>query len=306
MCKAERYGDALDLASYFFVEHKMIPVRYSFNRILKALFEDSSKFQARTTLLGIKRLAQDGEFDEAMYPSYTRNYSYPIRKGFWPFGKGLDVSNSLIRGFLDLGDFEEAHKLFEALKVRDGYYNLGNTAKFMEYWLKQGIMKVIDGEPTGTHALLQVLLDYGKKTEAWELFDHLLDDDSKKVIFRCDTDTLNLMVNECFKMGRFYAAIHTFKRVRPHKMKRQCQQQEKLYQNIIARFCEVGLLYEAERFFAEMRSLNTINPDVSSYTTLMDAYIKAGRVEDVVRISNQMIDHFLGHVAQLSLEPLQI
>jgi pentatricopeptide repeat protein len=43
-----------------------------------------------------------------------------------------------------------------------------------------------------------------------------------------------------------------------------------------------------------------VPPDVFTYTTMIDAYLKAGKTEDALRISNKMVDAFLGQVAWLA------
>lgn len=299
MCKAKRYKDALDLIRYFFNEHKMIPPKGSFNHVLKGVLDDSSN--TTTILLGVKRLAQAGSFDEAMDPFRIRCCVRWVDRV--PFGIHLDVSNSLIRGLLDIGEFKEALKLFGEIKIRDDHNRVAvASAIFMEYWFKKGkedeamecynnVLALVlrEIESTGAIALLEVLLKYDKKTQAWALFHHFLDMETPCL----DTETLcSTMVNECFKMGRFYAAIQTFKI--PWRLGASG------FRNIITRFCELGLLYEAEHFFAEMQRDLSIDPDVSTYTVLMEAYVKAGRVDDVLRISNHMVDASLCQVAKLS------
>ncbi|XP_010488025.1 PREDICTED: pentatricopeptide repeat-containing protein At3g60980, mitochondrial-like [Camelina sativa] len=316
MCKAERYRDALDLIQYFFNEQKMIPLEGSFNHVIKRVLDGSSN--ARTILLGVKRLAQAGSFDEAMDP-------FPMRCGLrslerLPFGVRLDVSNSLIRELLDLGRFKEALKLFGEINMREDHNRAAvASATFMEYWFKQGKeeaamdcynnllalelnrgpriffypgppMELTEIGSTGAIALLEVLLKYDKKTQAWALFHRLLDIQTPYF----DTDTLNpTMVNECFKMGWFNAAIQTFKILR--------RPEATDFRNIITRFCELGLFYEAEHFFAEMQQTQlSVDPDVSTFTVLMDAYVKAGRFDDVLRISNHMVDASLNQIAKLS------
>lgn len=61
---------------------------------------------------------------------------------------------------------------------------------------------------------------------------------------------------------------------------------------IIVRFCERGMASEVESLLAEMTS-----PDVATFITLIDAYIRAGRVDDDVRNFNKMIDVCLHKLA---------
>ncbi|XP_020886680.1 pentatricopeptide repeat-containing protein At3g60980, mitochondrial [Arabidopsis lyrata subsp. lyrata] len=300
MCKAKRYRDALDLIRYFFNEHKMIPPKGSFNHVLKGVLDDSSN--ATKTLLKVKRLAQAGSFDEAMDSVSVKGCMRQIK----PFGMCLDVSNSLIRELLDLGKFKEALKLFGEIKIKDDHNRAAvASATFMEYWFKKGkedeamecynnllATKLTKIESTGSIALLKVLLKYDKKTQAWALFHHLVDSDRQTKYEFVDSDKLNpIMVNECFKMGQIHAAIQTFKIP-------MADPDASGLRNIITCFCELGLLKEADHFFAKMP--RDCTPDVSTYKALMDAYVKAGRVDDILQISNHMVDASLSQVAKVS------
>lgn len=56
-----------------------------------------------------------------------------------------------------------------------------------------------------------------KKTEAWTVLEKVLDSEE---MHNLDSDTLNIMVNECFKMGRFNQTIfHNFNTVKALKLK---------------------------------------------------------------------------------------
>ncbi|CAA7012806.1 unnamed protein product [Microthlaspi erraticum] len=304
MCKARRYRDALDLIRYFFKEHKMVPPQGSFCHLLKGVLDDSSN--AALTLHWVKRLAQAGCFENA--------------SAMAPFAMRLEVSHILIRGLLDRGDLEEARKLFAEIKLSADMnssirYGTGHNrlalagATFMEYWFKQGkeeeamewysnlsATELQDIQTPGAIALVEVLLKYDKKTQAWALFHALSDSSSDTPHYHhVDKSKLNtIMVNECFKMGRLHTAILTFKTPFSHPYPEASG-----YGNIITRFCELGWLSEAEYFLEEMR-MNRINADLSTYKALMDAYVKAGRVDDVHRISNHMVDAFLNQVAKHS------
>jgi len=61
--------------------------------------------------------------------------------------------------------------------------------------------------------LLEVLLRHGRETEAWALFDAMLDDHTPPTFQAVNSDTFNLMVNECFRLGKVSEALETFKKV---------------------------------------------------------------------------------------------
>ncbi|XP_019082358.1 PREDICTED: pentatricopeptide repeat-containing protein At3g60980, mitochondrial-like [Camelina sativa] len=180
------------------------------------------------------------------------------------------------------------------------------TSAFMEYWFEQGngeeaikcynivkqLVKV--REATTVNTLLDLLLKYGRKTEAWSLFNEVLHSEELRDF---NQDTLNIMVNECFKMGQFDQAIQTFNKVKASKLKYTLVS---CYRNIITRFYERDMLLEAEQFFEELCLDRLAYPDVSIYTTMIDAYLKAGRTVDALRTSDRMVDAFLGRVAWLA------
>jgi len=141
---------------------------------------------------------------------------------------------------------------------------------------------------------LALFLKYGKKKEAWSLFDEVLYSEEMK---NMGEYTLNIMVNECFKIGRFDQAIQIFYKTKALKLKNP---DVTCYRNIITTLNKQGVLFEAEYFFEEMCSDRLVPPDVFTYTTMIDAYLKAGKTEDALRISNKMVDAFLGQVAWLA------
>ncbi|KAL1225230.1 Pentatricopeptide repeat-containing protein [Cardamine amara subsp. amara] len=124
-------------------------------------------------------------------------------------------------------------------------------AEFVDYWFKQGndekameIYRTLTtrapGEvmyATSGNTLLRILLKHGKKYEAWALF---FED-----ISSYDSETINMMVNECFEMGKFKEAMDTFK---------LGDSFAPCYRNIIDRFCERGMMCEAEDLFDKMWS----------------------------------------------------
>lgn len=71
--------------------------------------------------------------------------------------------------------------------------------------------------------------------------------------------------------------------------------------NIISRFCEQGMLSEAESFFEEMRSKQFIVPDIPTYRLLLDAYANTGRFDDAERMVNLSVDANLKCIAKFRL-----
>ncbi|KAG2295937.1 hypothetical protein Bca4012_002638 [Brassica carinata] len=172
------------------------------------------------------------------------------------------------------------------------------TATFIEYWFKQRndeeaikwytslLGKRFVMNPVTGNILLRILLDYDKKTEAWALFDRMLDN-------QFNAETCNIMVNECFANSRFKEAVNTFKRVG-----NTVNDSQLCYRNIISRFCEQGMLSEAGAFFEDMCSKQFIIPDIPTYRILLDAYANRSRFDDAERIANLTVDANLKCIAK--------
>ncbi|KAF3547032.1 hypothetical protein DY000_02002530 [Brassica cretica] len=172
------------------------------------------------------------------------------------------------------------------------------TATFIEYWFKQRndeeaikwytslLGKRFVMNPVTGNILLRILLDYDKKTEAWALFDQMLDN-------QFNAETCNIMVNECFANSRFKEAVNTFKRVG-----NTVNDSQLCYRNIISRFCEQGMLSEAGAFFEDMCSKQFIIPDIPIFRILLDAYANASRFDDPERMANLTVDANLKCIAK--------
>lgn len=237
---------------------------------------------------------------------------------------GSSVLNHLIRGHLKDGDFTCAKRIFDVLKwklvsSRDAvafdlvYSFLGGDyneiaivkATFMEFWFEQGNDKEAMecyrtlapkdfrmNAKTG-NTLLQLFLKYGKITEAWTLFNQMLERRNNAQPSGFDSETCNMMVNECFKLGEISEAINTFDKVKTV----EDDESQLCYGNILARLCEQGMLPEAETYFAEMSSKQYLIPNIPSYRTMIDAYCKAARFDDAFRVLDRAVEAKLKCVA---------
>ena len=97
--------------------------------------------------------------------------------------------------------------------------------------------------PTTRNVLLEVLLKHGKKKEAMALFESTLDNHTPPTFQVVNSETFNIMVNECFKPGKFEEVIPTFKKVGTKSNSKAFQMDVAGY-NIIARFYENEMLIE--------------------------------------------------------------
>lgn len=96
-----------------------------------------------------------------------------------------------------------------------------------------------------------------------------------------NSDTFNIMVNECFKEGRISEAYDVFKKVGKTAKSKPLSMDVAGFNNMIIRYCENEMVDEAEKIYMELCG-KSLNPDVMSYRTLIDAYFKVGRVDDAL------------------------
>ncbi|CAH8392171.1 unnamed protein product [Eruca vesicaria subsp. sativa] len=314
MCEAKRYRDTFDLFHYFYNELKMGSTCHSPFYIIKALcdlgrLDDAIVFWRATSsqscpYLIIKGLVdEEGRLDEAV--CFVRKYKVPP----------LAWSN-VVSGFLKLGNHHVANQLLEEFESNTNSESeseapLVRLLTFIEHSFNQGkgeeakrcyesFMCNNKGDKGVVNVcgdvgkeLLKLLLKYGKKTEAWILFNRMLD--GFKMDFQClvsisvsknvDSETIDIMVGECFKEGveTFYKAKAKGAILKPVN-----------YRNVITCCCEQGMLSEAECLVAEYS-------DVHVYRALMNAYVKAGRVGDALQLANNMVD---GDLKKFALDML--
>lgn len=225
-------------------------------------------------------------------------------------GQGADslVYNNLISGFLNLENLDKANELFDELKERCLVYDGVVSATYMDWFFNKGKEKeamdsyksLLDRQfkmiPATCNVLLEVLLKHGRKTEAWVLFDQMLDNHTPPNFQAVNSETFNIMVNECFKLGKFEEAIATFKKVGTKMNSKPFAMDVAGYNNIIARYCENGMLSDAEALFTELNS-KSLSPDVNTYRTLIDAYLKVENIDNALNTFKRMVDAGLRVVA---------
>ncbi|XP_010431709.1 PREDICTED: pentatricopeptide repeat-containing protein At1g10270-like [Camelina sativa] len=312
MCEAKRYKDALYMYHYFFNESKMKPSCKSSNHIIKALCDLGRVDDALLLFHHIspgcvtydhltKGLVDAGRIDEALSL---------VRESVSGDSMSLAYRN-LVSGFLNLGKLDMAIQLLDEFKPHGWsreQYNERAMVKvaFVEHWLKQErdeeamqwYMSLVSNKyltvygDTG-NALLEVLFRYGKKTQAWELFNQMLDGFHRGCI-SVNSKTIDIMVKECFKEGQFMEGIETFEKVKAKTKDLRAAD----YTNLITRCCEQGMLAKAESLYAELSSDRCMRIDVSTYRAMMDAYIKAGRVDDALKTAKNMVDANLTKLSQ--------
>ncbi|KAL7601853.1 hypothetical protein Lser_V15G23823 [Lactuca serriola] len=341
MYRAKRYLDAIVHFTYFFKQSNIVPNVVSYNFLIvshcengevdKALqvyqhIKDNAPFTpSQVTFRYLtKGLIDAGRIDEAVSLLWTM---------IWD-GKGADshVFNNIISGYLNLDNLEKANEFFDELKFSCRVYDGIINATFMEWFFSKGKPKeamesyksLLDKKfkmvPATCNKLLEVLLKWEKKPEAEALFNSMLDTHNPPVFPAVNSDTFNIMVNECFKMGKGSEAYSVFKKVgKSPKSKKPLIDMDRErytdngiidsvfkkivhapmaksfsmdtmgYSNIIMRYCENDMIDDAEKMYVEMR-MKYLSPDVNIYKTLIDAYFNAGRIDKAIEKYTMMVD----------------
>ncbi|CAI8585711.1 unnamed protein product [Vicia faba] len=207
------------------------------------------------------------------------------------------VYNNMILGFLELGNLDKANELLDELKERCLVYDGVVKATYMDWFFNQRR----DKEAMGSYkslmdrqfrmisatCLLEVLLKHGKQKEAWELFDQMLYNHTPPNFQAVNSDTFNIIVNECFKR-KVDEVVSTFRKVGTKPNSKPFIMDVDGYRNIISRYCESGVLFEVEMLFQELCS-KSLSPHVPPHTVLIDGYLKADRIDEALGIFNKMV-----------------
>ncbi|CAE6078407.1 unnamed protein product [Arabidopsis arenosa] len=298
MCSAKRYDDAISLFNYFFNESQTLPNVLSCNLIMKAHCDQGHVDDAlelyrhilldgrlvpgiETYMILTKALVDAKRFDEACDLAGSMSCC------------SFMVYDILIRGFLDIGNFVKASQIFKELEGLDRKFPWREYHKaiaifnvsFVNYFFKQGkdeeameILATLEDaqvlKPIVGNRVLKVLVEHGKKTEAWELFEEMI-----KI---CDSETIDIMSEY------FIENTVPFERLRT-----TC------YRTMIASLCKHGRVLEAEKYFAEMFTDAEIftdvdgedllvGPDLSTFRAMINGYVKVGAVNDAIKTLNKL------------------
>ncbi|KAB2608259.1 pentatricopeptide repeat-containing protein [Pyrus ussuriensis x Pyrus communis] len=287
---AKRYNDAITLFHYFFNHSTIVPNIVSYNNLIN-IYCDEGRVDHETGLEVYRHIIANCPFSPSLvtYRHLTKGLvnagriseGVDLLREMLNKGHGADslVYNNLIKGFLHLENLEKAVEIFYELKERclvydgvvnstlmDWFFNRGKEKEAMESY-KSLLDRQFRMAPATCNVLLEVLLKYGKKKEAWDLFDQMLDNHTQPNFQALNSETFNIMVNECFKLGKCDEALATFKKVGTKVNSKPFSMDVAGYNNIVARYCENGMLPEAEILFAELSS-KSLAPDVTTHRTL--------------------------------------
>ncbi|KAL0720224.1 hypothetical protein Bca4012_034823 [Brassica carinata] len=310
LCEAKRYTDAYHLFHYFFNQSNIILSVDCCNHIVKALCDDGHAHVA----LQLHHHIRGGDDDHALLDYQTYRI---LTKALYLSGKydeALDLVKDIFSlnnpdeydsEFLDHKDFDKAWALCCEEFIsnnNDGYPTVTKTAvtvTLIEYHLSKGedekameIYTCLVAETSGKiedaskRPLLDVLFKYGKETEAWSLVEnHHLTDHSER---------LNLMMESffCYELRMTKEAFDTVKKVRQIQDFTMCKFNHAPYSNVITRCCEdENTLPHAKWILDEL--LFDHDPSaykISTFQEMINAYLKAGRLDDALDTANMMVD----------------
>ncbi|KAL8554052.1 hypothetical protein ACS0TY_002326 [Phlomoides rotata] len=310
MYRANRYSDAKALFQYFFRQFEIIPNIVSYNNLIVSHCESNEVDDALKVYEYI--------IENAPYSPSAVTYRH-LTKGLIDAGRiddaanllremllkghGADslVFNNVILGFLNLGNLEKANELFDELKGRCTVYDGVVNATFMDWFFNQGkpkeamesyrdlMAKDYRMVPATRNVLLETLLRHGKKKEAWDLFHDMLDDHTPPTFQAVNSDTFNMMVNECFKEGNVQMAKDVFVMAGKGVKSKPFQMDVAGFNNMMMRMCELELMDEAEQYYKQLCD-KSLSPDVNTYKIMIDAYIKVDRVDYMIEKYMKMVE----------------
>ncbi|KAL0387250.1 UNVERIFIED_CONTAM: Pentatricopeptide repeat-containing protein [Sesamum radiatum] len=310
MYRAKRYNDAKALFQYFFRQFNIIPNIVSYNNFIVSHCESN---EVEDALKVYEYILENAPYSPSAvtYRHLTKglidagriNDAVDLLREMLHKGHGADslVYNNVILGFLNLGNLEKANELFDELKERCTVYDGVVNATFMDWFFNQGkpreamesyrdlMARNYRMVPATRNVLLETLLRHGKKKEAWDLFHDMLDDHTPPTFQAVNSDTFNMMVNECFKEGKVEEAMDVFKRAGKGIKSKPFQMDVAGFNNMMARLCELEMMDEAEQYYKQLCD-KSLSPDVNTYKTLIDAYIKVDRVDNMLEKYTKMVE----------------
>ncbi|CAG7873569.1 unnamed protein product [Brassica rapa] len=309
MCQAKRFEQGIGLFHYFFNENNIVPNIASFNYVIKAFCELGRVDDALQLYRHAARFGPDKETFSLLTQALVHAYGYEEAGIFVGLSRCLTTADDWtpmlieIRGRLDQMNAEDADDYFHTNRLKfdddedDGVFKSIATI-FVEYWLKHGneekamecysTIRTWESLPATTgNTLLRILLENCKRTEAGALIEVNAKDlyhNMLKKHKRFDSETINIMVDYWFDIGEVNKAMETF-----NESQQGRKRMVRCYCNVVARLCERGMMSEAEGLFEDMCSDKDLSPpDVSTFRSMVNGYVRAGRVDDAIKTSNKL------------------
>ncbi|KAF8106983.1 hypothetical protein N665_0129s0052 [Sinapis alba] len=314
LCEAKRYTDAYHLFHYFFNQSNISLSLDCCNHMVKALCHDGHAhvaLQLHHHIRGDDHALLDYQtyriLTKALYLSGKLDEALDLVKDIF----SLDDPHKYDSILLDQKDFDKAWALCceEFISSEDGnndgyptvtktavtvtlieyHFSKGEDEKAMEIYtclLSETSSQI---EDASKRPLLDVLFKYGKETEAWSLVQnhHLIEDRPRHIMMQ------DLTMHEFFScdLRMTSESIERFEKVRQMQDFITCKFDHAPYSNVITRCCEdVNTLSDAKWILPEV--LNVCDPSaykISTFQEMINAYLKAGRLDDALETANMMV-----------------
>ncbi|KAL5707703.1 hypothetical protein ACHQM5_018572 [Ranunculus cassubicifolius] len=310
MYRAKRYEDAIALFQYFFNQSNIVPNIVSYNNLINT-YCDTGKVDIGLEVY--RHIIAHAPFGPSpvTYRHLTKGLveadriedAIDLLREMLNKGHGADshVYNNIISGYLKLGNLARANEFFDELNERCLVYDGIVNATFMEWYFEKGMdneamqnyQAYLDRNfrmtPATGNVLLETLIKHGKSEEANALFESMLSNHKTPNVHAVNSDTYNLMVNECFRLGNISEAKAVFKQVGKAAGSKPFQMDNVGYNNMIDKLCQNGLVEDAEMLFQEMVSKHVLL-DYNSFRFLIEAYFKEGKTDAVLEKINGFLN----------------
>ncbi|KAF5187446.1 Pentatricopeptide repeat-containing protein [Thalictrum thalictroides] len=309
MYRAGRYEDAVKLFQYFFNQYNIVPNIVSYNNLINTYCDTG---YVDVALDVYRHILDNAPFSPShvSYKHLTKGLidanrlsdAVDLLREMLDRGHGADshVYNNIISGFLNHGNLERANELFDELRERCVVYDGVVNATFMDWFFKKGMDKeamesyqdYLDRKynmiPATGNVLLEVLLRHGKSTEANALFVSMLNRHKTPNFHAVNSETYNIMVNECFQLGKVSEALAVFRQIGTEPGSKPFHMDGAGYNNLLGKLCGNGLVEEAEKLFEEMH-VKSVILDYNTYRFIIEAYFKGERVDDALKLFTKFV-----------------
>ncbi|KEH23217.1 putative tetratricopeptide-like helical domain-containing protein [Medicago truncatula] len=320
MHRAKRYNEALDLYEFFFNLFKIAPNIVSYNFVINA-YCDEGRIDAALDVFRKMKADASIKPSPVTYRIITKCLISAGRiedardilvKMLYTGHADFTVYANIISACIQLGNVDKANELIDELKRWCPNYYIGDVSVTYIHWFfeqerDKEAMECYNSllnrkcmmRPKTCNMLLEILLRFGKKTEAWDLFHGMLDNHTPPTFHAVNSDTFILMVDECLKLGKIDEALATLKKVGTKPDSRPFFLDIDGNSKLISSFDEYDMLSEAENLFQEMYSMS-MTPDVWTHSFLIHRYFKLNRIDDAYMTYNNMMEGGLKVVGSIT------
>ncbi|ESQ45616.1 hypothetical protein EUTSA_v10010207mg [Eutrema salsugineum] len=204
--------------------------------------------------------------------------------------------NYVLEALSENGKFDEALKLFDAMKkehnpprllamnlgsfnvIVNGYCAEGRFEEAMEVLRQMGDFRC-SPDTLSFNNLMNQLCDNGLLAEAEKLYGEM---DEKKV--KPDEYTYGLLMDTCFKEGKIDEGAAYYKTMVESSLRPNLAVYNRLQDQLV----KSGKLDDAKSFFDMM--VNKLKMDDEAYKFIMRALSEAGRLDEMLKIVDEMLD----------------